>query len=218
MDMERKYYFKVVLIVYMVWIIAFEAVGRFAATLETHNPTLALDLSIPLIPGFVWIYELCYLFPFLPLFLVRDFHRLNIALLSIFLANVSAFVVYLIYPIAFPRPELGASIAEKIIQLEYSADFSPGANNLPSLHVTFAWFVYFTIRRQKSRKLKELIVLLFTIMITLSTLFIKQHLVVDVIAGILWAFGFWALARFLYPRLTDTRNAPATAFRQMLRI
>ena len=216
MSSERKFYFKVILGAYAVWIIAFQIVGRYAATLNTYDPTTSIDGMIPLLPDFVWFYALCYIFPLLPLFVVKDYHRLNITILCIVLANISAFVVYLTYPVAFPRPELGQSLADKILYIEYTIDFYPGANKLPSMHVSFAWFVYFAIRGQNMRKSGEAFVLFLTVMITLSTLFVKQHIILDVIAGILWAFLTWGLSKYLYPYLTNQKIEPPAALRQML--
>ena len=216
MTPERKHYLKVALLVYLCWIVAFELVGRYAATLPTHNPTLAIDHLIPLRPEFIWFYELCYVFPLLPLVVVDDFHRLNILLLSIVLANISAFAIYLAYPIAFPRPELGNSLAEKILATEYAADFQPGANKLPSMHVAFAWLVYFAVRGQ-IRRPGEWTVLLVAFLITLSALFVKQHIVLDVVAGILWAFLAWGLANRLYPRLTDPNAPPQAALKRLIK-
>ncbi|MFQ5769266.1 MAG: phosphatase PAP2 family protein [bacterium] len=206
---DRKYYFKISLIFYAIWIVSFQIVGRYAATLNTHDPTMAIDQMIPLLPDFIWFYELCYIFPLFPLFVIQDFHRLNITLLSIILANVSAFVVYLVYPVAFPRPELGQSIAEKILNLEYATDFYPGANKLPSMHVTFAWFVYFAVRGQKLGKIGEMFIFFLTVMITISTLFVKQHIVMDVAAGVLWALLTWELAKYLYPLLANCTQSNA---------
>jgi membrane-associated phospholipid phosphatase len=214
---ERKYYIKVFLITYVVWIAAFEIVGRYAATLNTHNPTTFLDGMIPLYPNFVWFYELGYIFPILPLIAVKDFHRLNIALLSVVLANISAFVVYLAYPIAFPRPELGQSLAEQILHIEYISDFHPGANKLPSMHVAFTWLAYLVVHKQGLGKIGEGIVLTVTILITVSTLFVKQHIIFDVAAGILWAFLSWRLATYLYPKLTNPNTSPTIALRQMFK-
>ncbi len=217
MSYERKYYFKVYLAGYAVWIIAFEIVGRYAATLNTYNPTTTIDMMIPLLPDFIWFYELCYIFPFLPLLIVKDFHRLNITILSIILATISAFGVYLVYPIAFPQPELGQSLAEKILYIEYTFDFYPGANKLPGMHITLAWLVYFAVRGQNLSKLGEAIVLFLTVMITLSTLFVKQHIIFDVAAGILWAFLAWGLSKYLYTYLTNPKAVPLVALHQMLK-
>ncbi len=217
MTQERKHYIKITLLVYGIWIVVFEAVGRYAATLPTRDLTTFLDRLIPLVPEFIWPYELCYVFPFLPLFAIKDFHRFNRTLLSIIFANISAFIVYLTFPIAFPRPELGQSLSERILYLEYAGDFYPGANKLPSLHVTFAWLVYFACRKQRLSKAGDAIVLLTAILITLSTLFVKQHIILDVVAGILWAFAAWGSANYLYPFLVEPQAPAPVALKEMLK-
>jgi protein-S-isoprenylcysteine O-methyltransferase Ste14 len=217
MTAERKYYVKFSLLAYLVWILAFEAVGRFASTLPFHDPTSNLDRMIPLIPDFIWFYEICYLFPFLPLVLIKDFHRLNVVCLSMIFANAIAFAAYVAYPVALPRPELGNSWAELILKLEHAGGFQPGANKLPSLHVAFAWFVFVACRGQKVNKVGEVAIFITAVMITLSTLFLKQHIIIDAITGILLVMITWKLARYLYPLLTQQEADPRKALRVMLR-
>jgi protein-S-isoprenylcysteine O-methyltransferase Ste14 len=217
MHQDRKHYIKITLLAYAIWIVMFEAVGRYAAMLPTRDLTTFLDRQIPLIPEFIWPYELCYVFPFLPLFVIKDFHRFNRTLLSIIFANLSAFILYLTFPIAFPRPELGQSLSEKILYLEYASDFYPGANKLPSLHVTFAWLVYFACRKQRLSKAGDAIVLLTAMLITLSTMFVKQHIILDVVAGVLWAFAAWGTANYFYPLLADPQEPAPLALKKMLK-
>ncbi|HSB06560.1 MAG TPA: hypothetical protein VLK23_15360 [Thermodesulfobacteriota bacterium] len=93
MKWDRKFYVKISLVVYFIWAIVFEAVGWYASMLPARDFTTHIDRQIPLISAFVWPYVLCYVFPFLPLFVVKDWHRFNRALLSIILANLSAFVL-----------------------------------------------------------------------------------------------------------------------------
>ena len=64
---EKRFYLKASLLFYLAWILVFETVGKYAATLPTRDLTLGLDKMIPVAAVFVWPYELCYLFPFLPL-------------------------------------------------------------------------------------------------------------------------------------------------------
>lgn len=82
MERERKFYLKIILGVYFIWFIFFEAVGQYASILPTRDFTSYMDRQIPFIPEFVWPYVLCYVFPFLPLFIIKDWHRFNRALLS----------------------------------------------------------------------------------------------------------------------------------------
>ena len=64
----RWHFAKVLFVTYALWIAAFETVGRYAATLHTVDLTTAWDRAIPLVPAFVWPYELCYAVPLFALF------------------------------------------------------------------------------------------------------------------------------------------------------
>ena len=139
----------VLVVAYGAWIVAFEAVGRYAATLRTVDLTTPWDAAIPLIPAFVWAYELCYLLPFLPLLVLQDWRRFDVALTAMVIANLTAFAVYLLVPESFPRPALGSTLSERVLALEYAMDFSPGANNLPSMHVAASWIVVRTVHGQR---------------------------------------------------------------------
>jgi membrane-associated phospholipid phosphatase len=207
---QRLRYLGILLVAYAIWFVSFMAVGRFAATLPTRDLTSALDRAIPLMPSFVWPYELCYALPVLALFVLRDFRRFDRALLAIGLASASAYVVYLAFPIAFPRPVLGDTLAERILALEYAADFHPGANKLPSMHVALSWIMGFAMRRQRGRVLDGTLIVT-VLAITASTVLVKQHLLIDVAAGIGWAFGAWWVAGVVTTRETRRRLAVAAA-------
>ena len=214
---ERKFYVKVSLLVYLVWLILFEAVGWHAADLPTYDITSFIDKQIPLIPQFIWPYMLCYVFPFLPLLVIEDWHRINLTLLSVIFANLSAFILYLIFPIAFPRPELGQGLSEHLLAFLYKVDFYPGANKLPSLHVTFTWIVYLACRGQRLSNFGETIVFFLAVLITLSALFVKQHVLADVAAGLCWAFAAWALSGNLYKFLIGPNVDPRAGLTQMMK-
>jgi len=214
---ERIFYIKVGLVVYFVWLVLFEIVGWHAAQMPTHDITSLIDRKIPLVPHFIWPYLLCYVFPFLPLLVVNDWHRLNRTLLSIVFANLSAFILYLVFPVAFPRPELGRSLSDSLLALLYHVDFSPGANKLPSLHVTFTWIVYLTCRGQRLGKFGNAIILFIALLITCSALFVKQHVIADVVIGLCWAFMAWSLAGKFYQFVVGPETDPRAGLKKMLR-
>jgi membrane-associated phospholipid phosphatase len=215
MKWDRKFYLKISLVVYFIWAIVFEAVGWYATTLPTRDFTTDIDRQIPLIPAFVWPYVLCYVFPLLPLFVVKDWHRFNRALLSIILANLSAFVLYLIMPIAFPRPVLGETLSERLLSVIYGVDFHPGANKLPSLHVTFAWVTYLVCRGQRLNRFGDSIVFLLAVAITSAALLVKQHIILDVFVGIFWAFSARILAGYFYRFWTNPHIDARTGLKQI---
>jgi membrane-associated phospholipid phosphatase len=204
---DRRYFLRVTLLLYGVWFVSFQSVGRYAQSLPTHDLTTWVDRTIPLIPAFVWPYEFTYVFPLVPVFLVQDRRRFHRGVVALLLAMTGAFVVYVKFPVAFSKPELGGSLSEWVLAMEYWVDFHPGANNLPSLHVTFAWLVCLVCLRQGPRRSVDALLLAMAALISVSTLFVKQHLVSDVVAGIAWAFTCWKMAGWLWPSRQVSREA-----------
>ena len=211
----RRYYAKVLVLAYAAWLAALEVVGRYAATLHTVDLTTAWDRAIPLVPGFVWPYEACYVVPLLSLFVIRDWHRFNVAMLAIALANLTAFVLYLFVPVAFPRPDLGTSLSERMLALEYAADFSPGANKLPSMHVAMSWIMGAAMWRQASRRVVDGLIIGLVAAITVAALFVKQHILIDVVSGIAWGLAAFWLAAIVYHTIIDSDAAPEDGLLQL---
>lgn len=214
---DRRFYLAAAAAFYSAWIAAYMGTGWFAAGLPAYDLTTALDRAIPLVPQAVWVYQLVYLLPFLPAAVGRDWHRLNRAFLALLLAHLFATAVYLFFPVAFAKPALGRSLAERMLALEYAADFTPGANNLPSLHVAFAWIFWLACRRQGLPRAAEALVLAAAAAITASTLLVKQHLLADIAVGLPCAFAAWFAAGRLYPRLAPEGATHREAFRALAR-
>jgi len=217
MGPARRFYLKASLLVYLGYALLFEAVGYYAVTLPSRDLSLPIDRALPVISAFIWPYLLCYVFPLLPLFVVSDWHRFNRAVLALLLAIGASFVVYLALPVAFPHPELGPGFSDRVLAFQYRTDFEPGANKLPSLHVAYAWLVWLVCLRQGLGRRRESAILLAALVISLSTLFVRQHIVVDVLAGTVLAFGAWALAGWIYPRFAGPGDGPRAGFRRMIR-
>jgi uncharacterized membrane protein YhaH (DUF805 family) len=115
----RKDYLKITLVFYLVWASVFILEGLYANSLPTSDLTSSIDKRIPLLPGFVWFYILCYILPLVPLFFVQDWHRFNLALIAFAMCTFVAFIGHLLLPIAFPRQQLGASISENLLKFIY---------------------------------------------------------------------------------------------------
>lgn len=214
---ERLFYLKATLLLYVAWVLIFELVGNVAKTLPTVDLTVPLDRRIPFIAVFIWPYVLCLAWPFLALAAIKDWHRLNRAFLAILLANLTAYIVYILMPVAFPRPELGTSLSDRVLAWYYQVDFYPGANKLPSNHVAFVWITTIACRKQRLGRVGDALVLLGAALITLSTLFVKQHILLDVVLGIAWGFAAWFAARRLYLSLVGPVGDPVEAFKRLVR-
>jgi hypothetical protein len=209
------HYAKVLLLAYALWFGAFELVGRYAATLHTVDLTSAWDRAVPVVPWFVWPYEACYLLPLLSLVVIADWHRFNTALLAILLANLTAFAVYLTVPVAYARPELGSTLAEQVLALEYAADFHPGANKLPSMHVAMSWIMLCAMWRQRRRRAVDAALAVLVVLITIAPLFVKQHLLVDVAVGVPWGLGSYWISSSLYRHFVREGETPRDALARL---
>lgn len=168
----------------------------------SHSPSLAisLDEQIPFLPWTIAIYDWIYIIIFLPLFTVRDV-KLFLAISKGF-----AFIIFisltffLFFPVKIERPEILApkDFFEWWVYLNYKID-KPTAL-FPSMHVSNAIFSGLAVLYW-SKKI-GVPAFILSILISISTLTVKQHFIADVLAGIFLASLSYYL--FLVPYI---RNA-----------
>ena len=167
-------------------------------TAHKQDLMMEIDSAIPFMPEYVWIYHT--LIPvifvsFLTLYRTRkDFF---IALWSGVLATVVLNCFYLLLPSFYPRDSFEVvDLATSILYLTREVD---GANNtFPSGHVCFAWLTFWCVLNSKvAQSFKGLrsLYLLWAIGISLSTLVLKQHYVVDVFSGFVLSYMSYFLAK-----------------------
>jgi membrane-associated phospholipid phosphatase len=126
---------------------------------------------------------------------------------------ITSYACFLLYPTVAPRPDevLGNGFGVWGLRFLYGAD--PPYNCFPSLHVAHS-FVSALACYRVHRTLGFTAVTCASL-VAVSTLFIKQHYVADVIAGIFMAVAAYAASLRSYPRSSvpelDRRLAPALA-------
>ena len=147
-----------------------------------------IDKALPLIPFFIIFYFLGYAFPFTSIFIIKRKKELYWLAINYFLLMTVSFIIFILLPIEFKKEwVLGTDPFSKMTSWMYSVDSD--FNNFPSLHVTATVFAYLFIR-DKSKKVSNYL-LPFLILIIVSTLFVKQHLVIDIVGGLAMAFIFY---------------------------
>jgi len=179
-----------------------------------HMPELALDRAIPLEPLWMIAYGSIWIFAFLPVFIVRQPALTRRAMLAALTVIVIAYVGFLIYPTVLPRAEVpGDGFSAWSLRLVYSID--PPHGCFPSLHVAYSFVSALTCYRV--HRGVGVIALVWAAIIGVSTLYTKQHYVVDVIGGIAIACVAYLLFLRGYPRKAiseaDRRLAPKRALR-----
>ncbi len=151
-----------------------------------HVPAVALDSAIPLIPEWSLVYGALYAFLIaLPIFVVREEVHLRRTFLAYLSVWTTAYIVFLAYPTVAPRPELitDRGFGAWGLQLLYGMD--PPYNCFPSLHVAHSFVSALTCLRV--HRGVGIAATGIASLVALSTLFTKQHYVLDVIAGVVMA-------------------------------
>lgn len=179
-----------------------------------HAPALAIDRMLPLRPAWAFVYGTLYLFLIvLPVLVVRQQEQIRRTVWAYLLVWITAYVCFLAYPTVAPRPAkvMGEGFIVWGLRFLYAAD--PPHNCFPSLHVAHSFVSALTCYRVH-RALGGAAVV-SAALVALSTLFAKQHYVVDVVAGTLLAWVAYALFLRRYPRdgipEAERRLAPAFA-------
>lgn len=160
---------------------------HIAADFPHWDMTTALDRMIPLVPGWVFVYVGA--FPFWAVNYVlmargQDWYRIMTAEV---LAKLICGVVFLALPTTNVRPALtGDGFGEMLLQLVYEMD-AP-TNLLPSIHCLESWICFAGLRGRRDIPLwYRGFSGVFAVLVCISTLTTYQHVIVDVIAGVLLA-------------------------------
>lgn len=161
------------------------SVGRTASTLFLPG-----EERLPFLPIFEYLYVLTYFIPALLIVTIRDYTTLRRLLRATLLTLLAAYTTYLVFPVYFERPPLVvSSLHTWLLSLEY---LDKPYNHFPSLHVALTWLAVFASQVSRSSRI-GLIVLAGGV--SLSTVFVKQHYVADVLYGFALSCIGWRLAR-----------------------
>ena len=144
---------------------------------------LNVDYTIPFINYFVYVYDLFYPFTFLCLFIMYNHNKkvYKKALIGLTIGFIVCCIMFIIYPTIIIRPDVKVdSFTNLVLYITYKAD-TPAINCFPSIHCLFMFQMIFSMLQIDISKYKKLLAVIFAILVILSTLFIKQHYVMDVI-------------------------------------
>ena len=171
------------LLMFGIWAAGYYFVAFITEAQTTHTlPTLTWERQVPLTPEFVFIYLTIYPTFLLPFLFIhqKDFFRLfSFAYITVMCV---CYLVYLVYPVSINRPELVVhSFSTWVLGIVYGAD-RPW-NCFPSLHVAMSLLAALTIF--EVHRIRGMLTLLLTFWIAFSTVLIKQHYVLDVVAAML---------------------------------
>lgn len=150
-----------------------------------YVPELPLDRAIPLQPIWMLVYGSMYVFAFLPAFVVRDLELRRRAVRAYIAFVLVSYVGFLVYPTVGPRPDQFVIDGFFAWSLQFHYEFDPPYNCLPSLHVAYSFMAALTCYRV--HRGLGIAALVWASLIAVSTLYTKQHYVLDVLLGALLA-------------------------------
>jgi membrane-associated phospholipid phosphatase len=176
-----------------IWAGLYFLVGRLVDPTRVRFLPIFLESRIAFEPSYSLLYILLYPIFLLPFFVVRDRVALRRLIAADLLMFVTCTLAFLAFPVAFDRPGLPPppyDFGTWVLSLVRGSD--PAWNCLPSEHCAAAMIAALAIW-ESNRKL-GIFALFSTFLIGVSTLYTKQHYVVDVMAGYIAAFTIhWTL-------------------------
>lgn len=147
-----------------------------------HLIGTSFDKSFPFCKYFVFIYNSWYPFLIISWYILykKDklvYKRFYVAsVISMLIANI----IFIIYPSTIDRASFIVNdLASFILNITYMLD-TP-INCLPSMHCMFCFTTLYAITQSKLNFRSKLVIIIYLILIILSTLFIKQHVIYDVL-------------------------------------
>lgn len=155
----------------------------------SYNLTTPVDNAIPFVKEFIIPYVAWYGFIFFVMAYLcfKDRKTYYITLACYILGLSTSFITFYFFQTTVPRPEvLGSDVFSKMLLQIYGAD--QPYNCFPSIHVLTSFLMIKAVGASNFRnRINLLIVWISAVTIILSTLFVKQHVLLDAVSGIIYA-------------------------------
>ena len=164
---------------------------------DMWDMTTWLEGVIPFQPAWIIVYFGCFLFWGANYILIsrrgkEEWFRFLWADLC---AELVCGLFFILMPTTNVRPEvMGTDLASQLVVLLYQVD--PPQNLFPSIHCMVSWFCFIGVRSDRRIPLwYRGFNCVFALAVCASTLFLKQHCIPDVFAGVLLAEATYAIAQ-----------------------
>jgi len=187
----RRLRFAFVLAVcYGLFTATYVSINVFSVGRDAHTLFLPGEERLPFLPIFEYLYVLTYFIAVLLIATVRDYDRFRRLLHATGLTLLVAYATYFLFPVYFERPRLEVtSLHTWLLSLEY---MDKPYNHFPSLHVALSWLA---VHASQVSGRSRVGLWLLAAVISVSTLFVKQHYIADVLYGFALAWIAWWRAR-----------------------
>ncbi|MDO5522309.1 MAG: phosphatase PAP2 family protein [bacterium] len=192
-------YFPTFVIIPLIFVFSSQSLIYFGTKLinsnmQHHTLITFVDKIAPIIPSFSIIYLGCYIFWVLNYALAgrvnKDYFYDFVS--NIFLGYIISGIIFCVFPTYINRPDLNEihGLGKMFVTYVYNTD-TP-VNLFPSMHCQISWYCYLAVKgRNQISKWYQYFSLIIAVLVCISTVVIRQHYFLDIVAGV-------AIAEFTY--------------------
>lgn len=151
--------------------------------------SISLDSFIPVVPQWVFIYILTYPFWLVSFALIcHDSKEMCCKALSAeMFGKLVCAIIFILLPTFIVRPQVEVdSLSTFLLNFIYKAD-SPD-NLFPSMHCSISYFAArYVLKCSRIPKWYKILSVVMTVLVCFSVVFTKQHVILDILGGLLVA-------------------------------
>ena len=143
-------------------------------------------INVPLVKQFIYVYNSWYPFIILNTFLIykHDRNMFKCLITSMIMGAIMAQITFIVYPSEIIRPTIEVkNFTDWFLNFTYTND-TPAINCLPSMHCVYCFITSYYML--KSNVKYKYFVVFYSVLIVLSTLFTKQHIIEDVFLALIY--------------------------------
>lgn len=166
------------------------------------NLHIPLDDLIPLVPPFILIYHSWFPFLLANAFVLYRMNRVEYRKLMahLILGQWAAYATFLVFQTVVTRAShLGNGFFERIISLTYGIDNTYAG--FPSVHALTTMALIMAVLRSRHKPGYKPFAVLYSCLILVSILLVKQHVFWDLPAGLVYGLVLYPLAVFLLKKV-----------------
>ncbi len=168
---------------------------------KINNLVTQWDRITPFVPAFVIPYILWTPFV-ISMFVLLCFKNRSMYYRSIILmcvGQLTCFAIYYFFQTTTPRPMITGDgyFSQLVVNMVYAND--QPYNCFPSIHVLNTYIILKAITQIELKKVLRIGIVLFSWSIIFSTVFIKQHVLLDIVGAVVLIEGLYYILSLLIP-------------------
>lgn len=170
-----------------------QAIGYYTIKFFIHDYYTiesSIDGLIPFVPHMIYFYSIFYPFVFFVLYYVfiHDYENYRRGIIVGTVSYLITDIIFLVFPTIMIRPNVAYNqldwLTALLIRITYTCD-SPAINCFPSIHCLFCFQVmYMALTLKNSKWYDKLYIVYIGLLVSISTVFVKQHYVYDIIGAL----------------------------------